>query len=124
MPTYNAYAVSGIAPPSLRRRRRGVSSHPVLALGAQFPTGHSTTVGPTGARLRVRCWSARGSSGAPSETADFERSNGTGFESRPAESASDEICRKLRSAYRSKSRVEVFRTALESDGTLRPQYRR
>src|SRR6266851_187555 len=81
MPTYNAYAVSGIAPPSLRRRRRGVSSHPVLALGAQFPTGPSTTVGPTGARLRVRCLSARGSSGAPSETADFERSNGTGFES-------------------------------------------
>src|SRR6266851_5714046 len=80
MPTYNAYAVSGIAPPSLRRRRRGVSSHPVLALGAQFPTGPSTTVGPTGARLRVRCLSARGSSGAPSETADFERSNGTGFE--------------------------------------------
>src|SRR2546428_2359807 len=79
MPTYNAYAVSGIAPPSLRRRRRGVSSHPVLALGAQFPTGPSTTVGPTGARLRVRCLSARGSSGAPSETADFERSNGTGF---------------------------------------------
>src|SRR5713101_1843286 len=80
MPTYNAYAVSGIAPPSFGRRRRGVSSHPVLALGAQFPTGHSTTVGPTGARLRVRCLSARGSSGAPSETADFERSNGTGFE--------------------------------------------
>src|SRR6266851_10498538 len=80
MPTYNAYAVSGIAPPSFGRRRRGVSSHPVLALSAQFPTGHSTTVGPTGARLRVRCLSARGSSGAPSETADFERSNGTGFE--------------------------------------------
>src|SRR6266481_280379 len=82
MPTYNAYAVSGIAPPSFGRRRRGVSSHPVLALSAQFPTGHSTTVGPTGARLRVRCLSARGSSGAPSETADFERSNGTGFEPR------------------------------------------
>src|SRR5882672_12947080 len=82
MPTYNAYPISVIAPPSLGRRRRGVSSHPVLALGAQFPTGHSTTVGPTGARLRVRCLSARGSNGAPSETADFERSNGTGFESR------------------------------------------
>src|SRR5262245_57224508 len=81
MPTYTAYAVSGIAPPSFGRRRRGVSSHPVLALGAQFPTGHSTTVGPTGARLRVRCLSARGSSGAPNETADFERSNGTGFDS-------------------------------------------
>src|SRR6266403_1754981 len=85
MPTYNAYAVSGIAPPSFGGRRRGVSSHPVLALSAQFPTGHSTTVGPTGARLRVRCLSARGSSGAPSETADFERSNDTGFDSKESD---------------------------------------
>src|SRR2546422_1516537 len=44
----------------------------------------STTIRPTGARLRVRCLRALGSSGAPSETADFKRSNGTGFESRLA----------------------------------------
>src|SRR5262249_2922289 len=41
-------AVSVIEPPSLRRRLRGVSSHPVLALIAQFPTGHPPRSGPLG----------------------------------------------------------------------------
>src|SRR5713226_806821 len=53
---------------------------PCTGAGSAIPHWTSTTVRPTGARLRVRCLRARGSSGAPSETADFERSNGTGFE--------------------------------------------
>src|SRR2546425_1454432 len=55
---------------------------PCTGAGSAIPHWTSTTIRPTGARLRVRCLRARGSSGAPSETADFERSNGTGFESR------------------------------------------
>ena len=55
---------------------------PTLLLALIAPHWTSTTVRPTGARLRVRCLRARGSIGAPSETADFKRSNGTGFDSR------------------------------------------
>src|SRR5262245_6264856 len=55
----------------------------VLCTGADSAIPHwtSTTVRPTGARLRVRCFRARGSIGAPGETAHFKRSNGTGFDS-------------------------------------------
>src|SRR5215475_11358014 len=47
--TETAYAAYvGIEPPSLRQRLRGVSSYSVLALIAQFPTGHPPRSGPLG----------------------------------------------------------------------------
>jgi len=55
---------------------------PCTGAGSAIPHWTSTTARLTGAWLRVRCLRARGSSGAPSETADFKRSNGTGFELR------------------------------------------
>src|SRR5262249_29774320 len=54
---------------------------PCTGVDSAIPHWTSTTVRPTGARFRVRCLRARGSIGAPSETADFKRSNGTGFDS-------------------------------------------
>src|SRR5262245_28070415 len=65
-----------------RARPLGAWQCPCTGAKSAIPHWTSTTVRPTGARLRVRCLRARGSIGAPSETADFKRSNGTGFDSR------------------------------------------
>src|SRR5262245_14953396 len=54
---------------------------PSTGADSAIPHWTSTTVRPTGAQLRVRCLRARGSIDAPSETAEFRRSNGTGFDS-------------------------------------------
>src|SRR5262249_9066990 len=72
---------------------------PCTGAHSAIPHWTSTTVRPTGARLRVRCLRARGSIGAPSETADFKRSNGTGFDS-------------PRTGHRSSNRSVCFRNLL------------
>src|SRR5262245_61699224 len=93
----HGHLVRGSAPINADVRRIGRLRHPASfppsaapwcfvapCTGAEGAIPHwtSTTVRPTGARLRVRCLRARGSIGAPSETADFKRANGTGFDSR------------------------------------------
>src|SRR3989442_5382762 len=85
---------------------------PCTGAGSAIPHWTSTTIRPTGARLRVRCLRARGSSGAPSETADFKRSNGTGFESR-REGPKEVRSSLRRQSFSSDSKREVIAPALD-----------
>src|SRR6266481_1415796 len=72
----DVHRIGGLSHRALLRSAGGsvVSRRPCTGAGSAIPHWTSTTVRLTGARLRVRCLRARGSSGAPSEPADFERS--------------------------------------------------